>query len=109
MKMQRSPASPYPDDLRFRQCFRILKAECKSITYSFTNFPVSAEMRRIYCSLQMVQDYGVNLISVEEGIDSSQASGKLLISVLSAVAEIERKKILEQTMNGRREKARQGL
>lgn len=60
-------------------------------------------------SLELVQDYGVNLISVEEGIDSSQASGKLLISVLSAVAEIERENILEQTMNGRREKARQGL
>ena len=40
--------SPYPDDLRFRQCFRILKAECKLTTYWFTNFPVSAEMRRIY-------------------------------------------------------------
>ena len=60
-------------------------------------------------SLELIQDYGVNLISVEEGIDSSQASGKLLISVLSAVAEIERENILEQTMNGRREKARQGL
>lgn len=32
-----------------------------------------------------------------------------MISVLSAVAEIERENILEQTMNGRREKARQGL
>ena len=32
----------------------------------------------------------------------------LLISVLSAVAEIERENIIEQTMNGRREKARQG-
>ena len=42
------------------------------------------------------------------GIDSSQTSGKLLISVLSAVAEIERENIIEQTMNGRREKARQG-
>lgn len=60
-------------------------------------------------SLALIQDYDVNLISVEEGIDSSQASGKLLISVLSAVAEIERENILEQTMNGRREKARQGL
>lgn len=60
-------------------------------------------------SLELVQDYGVNLISVDEGIDSSQTSGKLLISVLSAVAEIERENILEQTMNGRREKARQGL
>lgn len=59
-------------------------------------------------SLEMVQSYGVNLLCIEEGIDSSQTSGKLLISVLSAVAEIERENIIEQTMNGRREKARQG-
>lgn len=60
-------------------------------------------------SLELIQDYGVNLICTDEGIDSSQASGRLLISVLSAVAQIERENILEQTMNGRREKARQGL
>ena len=59
-------------------------------------------------SLEFIQSYGINLICIEEGIDSSQASGKLLISVLSAVAEIERENIIEQTMNGRREKARQG-
>lgn len=59
-------------------------------------------------SLELVQSYGVNLLCIEEGIDSSQTSGKLLISVLSAVAEIERENIIEQTMNGRREKARQG-
>ena len=57
-------------------------------------------------SLEFVQSYGINLICIEEGIDSSQTSGKLLISVLSAVAEIERENIIEQTMNGRREKAR---
>ena len=60
-------------------------------------------------SLELIQTYDVNLICIEEGIDSSQTSGKLLISVLSAVAEIEHENILEQTMNGRREKARQGL
>jgi len=52
--------------------------------------------------LEFVQSYGINLICIEEGIDSSQTSGKLLISVLSAVAEIERENIIEQTMNGRR-------
>lgn len=45
-------------------------------------------------SLQLMQDYGVNLICVEDGIDSSKDSGKLMISVLSAVAEIERENIL---------------
>ena len=51
-------------------------------------------------SLQYIQDFGVNLICVEDGIDSSKDSGKLTITVLSAVAEIERE--------GRRQKAREG-
>lgn len=59
-------------------------------------------------SLQIMQDYGVNLICVEDGIDSSKDSGKLMISVLSAVAEIERENILIQTMEGRKQKAREG-
>lgn len=59
-------------------------------------------------SLQLMQDYGVNLICVEDGIDSSKEAGKLMISVLSAVAEIERENILVQTMEGRRQKARDG-
>lgn len=59
-------------------------------------------------SLQFIQDYGVNLICVEDGIDSSKDSGKLTITVLSAVAEIERENILIQTMEGRRQKAREG-
>ena len=59
-------------------------------------------------SLQFMQDYGVNLISVEDGIDSSKEAGKLMIHVLSAVAEIERENILVQTMEGRKQKAREG-
>lgn len=59
-------------------------------------------------SLQLMQDFGVNLICVEDGIDSSKDSGKLMISVLSAVAEIERENIRTQTMAGREQKAREG-
>ena len=59
-------------------------------------------------SLQYIQDFGVNLICVEDGIDSSKESGKLTITVLSAVAEIERENILVQTMEGRKQKAREG-
>lgn len=59
-------------------------------------------------SLQYIQDYGVNLVCVEDGIDSSKDSGKLTITVLSAVAEIERENILVQTMEGRKQKAREG-
>ncbi len=62
----------------------------------------------VLSSLQEMQDYGVNLICVEDGIDSSKEAGKLIISVLSAVAEIERENILVQTMEGRRQKAKEG-
>ena len=59
-------------------------------------------------SLQLMQDFGVNLICVEDGIDSSKDAGKLMISVLSAVAEIERENIRTQTMAGREQTAREG-
>ena len=77
------------------------------IVYKLSRFGRNAA--DVLNSLELIQDYGVNLICTDEGIDSSQASGRLLISVLSAVAQIERENIVEQTMNGRREKARQGL
>lgn len=59
-------------------------------------------------NLQLMQDFGVNLLAVEEGIDSAGPAGKLMISVIAAVAEIERENILEQTMAGRRQKAHDG-
>ena len=55
-----------------------------------------------------MQDYGVNLICVEDGIDSSKEAGKLLISIVAAVAEMERENIRVQTMIGREQKAREG-
>lgn len=62
----------------------------------------------VLSSLQLMEDYGVHLVCVEDGIDSSKDAGKLIISVLSSVAEIERDNILVQTMEGRRQKAREG-
>ncbi len=62
----------------------------------------------VLSTLQVMQDFGVNLICVEDGIDSSKDAGKLIISVLSAVAEIERENIRVQTMEGRIQKAREG-
>ena len=62
----------------------------------------------VLSSLQLMQDYGVNLICVEDGIDSSKEAGKLLISIIVAVAEMERENIRVQTMAGREQKAREG-
>lgn len=59
-------------------------------------------------SLQLMQDYGVNLLCVEDGIDSASAAGKVLVPVLAGVAELERENINAQTMAGRWQKAREG-
>jgi len=59
-------------------------------------------------SLTYIQRYGVNLICKEDGLDSSTAMGKMMITILGAVAEMERENILTQTMLGHEEKAKQG-
>lgn len=59
-------------------------------------------------SLTYIQRYGVNLICKEDGLDSSTVMGKMMITILGAVAEMERENILTQTYLGRVEKAKQG-
>lgn len=59
-------------------------------------------------SLELIQSYGVNLLCKEDLIDSSQAQSKMMISILGSVSEMERENIIVQSMNGRREKAKQG-
>jgi len=59
-------------------------------------------------SLQKLQQYNVNLICTEEGLNSAQAYSKMMLTVLSAVAELERENIVEQTMSGRKQKASEG-
>ena len=63
----------------------------------------------VLVNLETMQLNDVNLICVEDGIDSSKDAGKLIISVLASVAEIERENIAAQTFAGRQEKAAKGL
>ncbi|HEM6090675.1 TPA: recombinase family protein [Streptococcus suis] len=59
-------------------------------------------------SLEIMENHNVHLICVDDGLDSSKDAGKLVITILSAVAEMERENILAQTMAGRKQKAREG-
>lgn len=59
-------------------------------------------------SLQLMQDYGTNLVCVKDGINSEAQMGKMMIAFMAAFAEMERENILEQTMAGREQKARDG-
>lgn len=59
-------------------------------------------------SLKTLQENHTELICVKDGINTSAAMGKLILTVLSCVAEMERENILVQSMEGKKEKARQG-
>lgn len=59
-------------------------------------------------SLAFLMRYNVHLLSKEDGLDSSTAMGRMMITILGAVAQMERENILAQTALGREEKARQG-
>ena len=69
---------------------------------------LQGQLKQALSLIHILQDFGVNLICVEDGIDSSKDAGKLMISVLSAVAEIERENIRTQTMAGCEQKAKEG-
>ena len=95
---------------QFNQMMEDIKSGKDKISYVLV-FKLSRFGRNaadVLSTLQVMQDFGVNLICVEDGIDSSKDAGKLMISVLSAVAEIERENIRVQTMEGRIQKAREG-
>lgn len=59
-------------------------------------------------SLQTLNDFGINLVSVSESIDSSTQGGRLTLAILSAVAEMERENITVQFMAGKLRKILNG-
>lgn len=98
------------DRTAFNQMIQDIQDDKDSVSYVLV-YKLSRFARNaadVLSTLQIMQDFGINLICVDDGIDSSKDSGKLMISVLSAVAEIERENIRTQTMAGRIQKAKEG-
>lgn len=76
------------------------------LVYKLSRF--GRNTRDILNSINMLSSYGVHLLTKEEGLDSSNTTGKMLIAILGTIAEMERENIVVQTMLGREEKAKQG-
>lgn len=52
--------------------------------------------------MELFREKGVNLVSLKESIDTSSSTGKLLFTLMSALAQFERDLISERTVEGLR-------
>ena len=94
----------------FMKMFDDISSEKDDISYVLV-FKLSRFGRNaadILKSLQLLTDYDVDLVCVEDAIDSSTQGGRLTLAILSAMAEIERENINVQFMAGRMQKVLDG-
>lgn len=83
------------------------KVKCDYVcVYKLSRFGRNAA--DILNSLEILRSFDISLFCRADMIDSSQAQGKLMITLLGALSEMERENILIQSMSGRKEKAKQG-
>lgn len=62
--------------------------------------------------IQLIKDFDTNSVSVrflEDGISTEGSMGKMVVTILSAVAQAERERILERTNEGRVEAKANGV
>lgn len=57
-------------------------------------------LRDLLSIIEDLKDRGANFASIQDGFDTSTASGKMVFSVIGAMAEYERNLIRERTMAG---------
>lgn len=58
--------------------------------------------------LDFCDTHACAIVSIAEGFDTGTPTGRAVVTVLMAFAELERKQIKDRVMTGKREKARQG-
>lgn len=101
-------------NITYRKGFQTMMSDIMSnkddvryvITYELSRFGRNAA--DVINSLQNMQDNGVDLITLNPAVNSSDAFGKLMFAVLSSVAEMEKETIRAHTNSGRVQKAREG-
>lgn len=60
-------------------------------------------------ALELFNSLGIDFVSLKESIDTSTATGKMVFTVLGAVAELERSNIRERVIAGQKAAKRRGV
>jgi DNA invertase Pin-like site-specific DNA recombinase len=77
------------------------------VVWRFDRFARST--RFLLESLEMFNSLGIDFVSLRESIDTSTATGKLVFTILGAVAELERSNIRERVVAGQKAAKRRGV
>lgn len=68
----------------------------------------SRSLKDLILTIEKLEDWGVDFISIQDRIETNTASGKLMFHIISSFAEFERDIIAERTKFGMQQKARSG-
>jgi hypothetical protein len=71
-------------------------------TYDFVHDRLARSMKQLIETIESFQDRGIGLKSLQDPIDTSSSSGKLVFHIFAALAEFERGAIRERTTAGLR-------
>lgn len=77
------------------------------LVWKFDRFARST--KHLLTALETFQTHNVAFVSLTEGIDTSSAIGRFVLTVLGGVAELERSIMIERTKAGMRNAASKGI
>jgi len=70
---------------------------------------VGRKLLEVVANVEKLQERGVGLVSLRDGaIDTTQASGRMILAVMAACAQFERERIVERTVEALNAKRRRG-
>ncbi|MCR3760366.1 recombinase family protein [Clostridium felsineum] len=93
---------------QFAKMMKLIKSNYYSALVFWKLDRVARNTLELLSLHKQLDKLGVTLISITEGFDPSTAAGKLMMTMLAAVAEMERKNISQRVSTNMNELAKQG-
>lgn len=92
-----------------QQCFEDVQNEKFDVLIVFSLSRFGRNARELLDNHNFLKELGIELLIVKENVDSSTTSGKLMLGLLSVLAEWEKDIIAERMLGGKIHKARKGI
>lgn len=83
------------------KCLSYLRKGDTLVVFKFDR--LGRSLKNLLDIFEDLRQRGISLISIQDGIDGSSATGKLMMSLMAALAEFERSVIAERCSAGRKE------